>query len=119
MEELDQYYLNQDEPNRSCLLALREIILAQDERISETRKWGMPCFCLGKKMFCFLWIDKKTQEPYLLMVEGQRMTHPQLEEGNRSRMKIFRLQAEQDLPLKTINDILEEGIALYHSTAKQ
>jgi len=23
------------------------------------------CFCYKKKMFCYLWTDKKTDEPYL------------------------------------------------------
>ncbi|KAA1242987.1 DUF1801 domain-containing protein [Aquimarina sp. RZ0] len=70
MKKIDCYYLNMEEPNKSCLLALRSIILKQDPEISETKKWGMPCFCFKKKMFCYLWTDKKTQDPYILFVEG-------------------------------------------------
>ena len=65
MEQLDNYYLKKEEPNKSCLLALRNIILKQDINITETQKWGMPCFCYKKKMFCYLWTDKKTDEPPL------------------------------------------------------
>ena len=79
IREIDQYYFQQEEPNRSCLLALRSIILEQDTHVTETKKWGMPCFCFMKKMFCFLWTDKKTGEPYILLVEGSYLDHPLLE----------------------------------------
>jgi hypothetical protein len=113
MEELHSYYLNQEEPNRSCLLALKSTILEQDANVSETRKWGMPCFCYKKKMFCYLWTDKKTNEPYLLMVEGKYLDHPQLEAGDRSRMKILRVDPNKDLPIETLKDILQKALDLY------
>lgn len=113
--ELDQYYLHKTEPNRSCLLALRSIITAQDGHITETRKYGMPCFCYGKRAFCYLWTDKKTDEPYLLLVEGKLLDHPQLKAGDRSRMKILSINPNDDLPLKTITDILNDALELYRS----
>jgi len=79
--ETDKYYLNKEEPNKSCLLTLRNIILKQDTNITETQKWGMPCFCYKKKIFCYLWTDKKTDEPYILLVEGKHLDHPKLEKG--------------------------------------
>lgn len=54
IEQLHDYYLNKEEPNKSCLFALRNIILNQDTNITETQKWGMPCFCYKKKIFCYL-----------------------------------------------------------------
>jgi hypothetical protein len=113
--ELDNYYLNKEEPNKSCLLALRSIILQQHSTITETQKWGMPCFCYKKKIFCYLWTDKKTDEPYILMVEGKHLTHPALEAGKRSRMKIFRVNPNKDLPRKTIENILQKSIDLYRT----
>lgn len=113
VEQLHNYYLNKEEPNKSCLLALRDIILMQDTNITETQKWGMPCFCYKKKMFCYLWTDKKTGEPYILMVEGKYLDHPELEEGDRTRMKIFRFDPNKDLPLKTIENILQKALDLY------
>ena len=114
-QDLDHYYLDQDEPDRSCLLALRSIILKQDPEITETRKWGMPCFCYRKKMFCYLWTDKKTGKPYLLMVEGKHLDHPGLEAGSRSRMKIFRVDPNTDLLIDTIQQILSSALDLYKS----
>ncbi|HET8736065.1 MAG TPA: DUF1801 domain-containing protein [Pricia sp.] len=113
--ETDNYYLNQKEPNKSCLLALRKIILEQDETITEIRKYGMPCFCYRKKMCCYLWTDKKTQQPYILFVEGKRLDHPELEQGNRSRMKIFRVDPGKDLPMGTIRSLVNSALDLYRS----
>lgn len=115
LEELHNYYLNKEEPNKSCLLALRDIILNQDSNVTETQKWGMPCFCYKKKMFCYLWTDKKTDEPYILMVEGKYLDHPELEEGYRTRMKIFRINPNRDLPIKTIEHILQKALDLYRT----
>ncbi len=114
-EELHQYYLNKEEPNKSCLLALRSIILEQDVHITETRKWGMPCFCYKKKMFCYLWTDSKTDKPYMLMVEGRHLEHAELEQGDRSRMKILRVDPDNDLPLETIVNILQKALDLYRT----
>lgn len=109
------YYLTKDEPYKSCLLALRSIILKQDSNVTETVKWGMPCFCYKKKMFCYLWTDKKTQAPYILFVEGKHLDHPALEQGSRSRMKILRINPDKDLPGKTIALLLNEALNLYRN----
>lgn len=115
VEELHNYYLNKAEPNKSCLLALRSIILDQDKDITETQKWGMPCFCYKKKMFCYLWTDKKTDKPYILMVEGKYLDHPELEEGDRTRMKVFKVNPNKDLSIKTIEGILQKALDLYRT----
>lgn len=113
IDDLDTYYLQQSEPNRSCLLSMRTIILEQDDLVTETRKWGMPCFCYSGKMFCYLWIDSKTNEPYILMVEGKHLDHPGLEAGKRSRMKILRVDPNKDLALSFIQLILNQALDLY------
>lgn len=115
MKDPDHFYLNQSEPNKSCLLALRDIILAQDENMVATVKYGMPCFCYKNKMCCYLWTDKKTQEPYVLFVEGKHLNHPKLESGDRARMKIFRVNANEDIPINTLEEILNSALELYRS----
>jgi len=116
IRDIDAYYISKEEPNRSCLLALRGIILQQDPHITETQKYGMPCFCYKKKIFSYLWIDKRTDEPYILMVDGKHLFHPQLEVGKRSRMKIFRVNPNMDLPQKTIENILRESLEFCENT---
>jgi len=113
IQEPHTYYLNNKEPNKSCLLTLRSIILDQDTDITETTKWGMPCFCYKKKMFCYLWTDKKKDTPYLLMVEGKHLNHPALKQGDRKRMKVLNINPTSDLPIKTIEDILQKALDVY------
>lgn len=113
MNALNDFYLQQEEPVKSCLLALRTIILSQDSNITNVMKYGMPFFCYKGKMFCYLWIHKKYKQPYIGVVEGNRLDHPALMIEKRSRMKIMLLDAGEDLPLETISTILQEALDLY------
>lgn len=113
MTAADQFYLEQEEPLQSCLLALKEIILAQDSQISTAWKYGMPFFCFKGKMFAYLWIHKKLRQPYIGIVEGKKIAHPDLLTEKRSRMKILLLDPHKDLPLENINNILNMALSLY------
>lgn len=113
MKAIDNFYLQQDEPYKSCLLALKEIILSQDAAITNVLKYGMPFFCYQGKMFCYLWVHKKYRQPYIGIVEGKWFDHPSLLIEGRSRMKILLLDPNKDLPVKTIADILQQAINLY------
>lgn len=115
MKELDNFYLEQEEPNKSCLLALRSIVLSQHKDITSELKYGMPFFCFRGKMFAYLWVHKKQKKPYIGLVEGKHLMHKDLIQENRSRMKIMLFDADKDLPIKTINKILQEAITLYTS----
>ncbi|MEE9350486.1 MAG: DUF1801 domain-containing protein, partial [Flavobacteriaceae bacterium] len=76
-------------------------------------KYGMPFFCYKGKMFCYLWTDKNTAHPYIGFVEGNRMNSADLEQGNRSRMKIFRINPNADIPLKKIQQLLNIALNFY------
>lgn len=112
-EELNHFYQNKNEPNRSCLLALRKLILQQHDALTETIKYGMPCFCYSKKPFCYLWIDKKSDHPYILMVQGINLHHPMLVQGDREKMKVLNVDPNVDLPIAVIIAILKSGLELY------
>jgi hypothetical protein len=113
--EFENYYLSKDEPTKSCLLALRDIIRLQDSNVGETWKYGMPCFSYRKKIFCYLWTDKKTDEPYILMVEGKHLNNHGLEQGKRSRMKIFRINPNIDIPLLEVEQLINDALDLYRN----
>lgn len=66
-------------------------------------------------MFCYLWTDKKTDEPYILFVEGKHLAHPELEVGKRSKMKILKINPNTDLPLPTIKLLLNNALNLYRN----
>jgi hypothetical protein len=42
--EIDNFYLQKEEPPKGCLIALRKIILSQDIEIRNVWKYGMPFF---------------------------------------------------------------------------
>lgn len=112
-DSLHQYYNQQAEPIRSCLLALHEIILAQDIALKAEWKYGMPFFCYHGKMCCYLWVHKKQNQPYLGIVEGQQIQHPNLIQEKRARMKIWIFDANEDLPLNELKLVLNQMLTLY------
>lgn len=104
--ELDNFYLNQSEPNQSCLLALRDIILGFDTNITSAWKYKLPFFLYKGKMFCYLWQDKKTRIPYIGIVNGSIIDHPKLETGNRKQIKILSINPTKDIELDLVLEIL-------------
>ena len=113
INQLDNFYLQKDEPIRGCLLALRDIVLKQDAAITQEWKYSMPFFCYKGKMFCYFWISKTTLEPYMGFVEGKHLNHPELVAGDRTRIKILPIDPDEDLPVELIEDIIQHAIALY------
>jgi uncharacterized protein DUF1801 len=113
MNDLDLFYLRQEEPVKSCLLFLRQHILHFDGSIIEAWKYGMPFFCYRNKMFCYLWVHKKNGLPYLGIVEGRKIDHPLLIQEARARMKIMLFEPNNDLPIESINEILQIALSLY------
>lgn len=111
--QLDNFYLQQDEPYRGCMLALRDIILRQDTAITQEWKYGMPFFCYKGRMFCYFWTKKSTGEFYMGLVEGKHLNHPQLVAGDRSRIKILPIDPGADLPVELIEAIINHAIGLY------
>ena len=113
MKAIEDFYLQQDEPVKSCFFALKEIILLQDPAITNELKYGMPFFCYTGKMFCYLWYHKKYKQPYIGIVEGNHFDEPFLIQEKRSRMKIMLIDANEDLPVKKIKSVLQEALNLY------
>jgi hypothetical protein len=110
MTDLDNFYLQMEEPVKSVLLALRSIILKHDKEITESWKYRMPFFCYRGKMFCYLWIQRKDGRPYLGIVDGKTIDHPKLQQGKRARMKILLVDPGKDLPIRTIKTILNAAL---------
>ena len=113
LNPLDNYYLQNEEPIKSCLSFLRKHILNFDSDITEALKYGMPFFCYQGKMICYLWVHKKYNQPYIGIVEGASMKNLDLIIEKRAKMKIFLIDATKDIPIKKINAVLKEMMALY------
>jgi hypothetical protein len=104
--ELENFYLRQSEPNQSCFLALRDIILNSNSNITADWKYKLPFFMYKGKMFCYLCKDKKTETPYIGIVNGSDIDHPQLESGNRKKMKTLSIDPTKDINLDMVLKIL-------------
>jgi hypothetical protein len=114
MKEPDLFYLEKEEPVKGCLLFLRQHILSYDKNITEAWKYRMPFYCYNGKMFCYLWVHKKNGLPYIGFVEGKKIDHPALIIEDRARMKIMLLDPTADLPIETINTLLDTAISFYN-----
>lgn len=115
MKALDNFYLRQEESVRGVFLALKALILAQDKEVTSELKYGMPFFCYKGKMFCYLWVNKKTGQPYIGLVEGKHFDQPFLLQEKRSRMKIMLLDPKRDLPVQTISTLIKQALDLYRT----
>lgn len=110
--ELDNWFLQQEEPLKECLLALRSIILQQGDHITMGLSYGMPTFYFKGKRFCYLWVHKTLHQPYIGIIDGNKIEHPELLQEKRSRMKILLIDMEKDFPMKSIKKILKQAIDL-------
>lgn len=112
LRPIDNYFLQNEEPFKSCLQFLREHILKLDSSVTEKWQYGMPFFYFNGKRFCYLWIHKKLRQPYIGIVDGKRIDDPDLLLEKRSRMKILLLDPRKNLPMGKINRILKKALAL-------
>jgi hypothetical protein len=113
LRPVDSYFLQNEEPIKSCMQFLREFILKQDKGITESWQYGMPFYYYKGKRFCYLWVHKKLRQPYLGIVEGKRVQHPELIMEKRAKMKILLIDPAKDIPVKKLKDILKQALALY------
>src|SRR6201985_3307317 len=110
LREIDLFFLQKDEPVKSSLLFLRQFILDYNSHITEAWKYKMPFYCYKGKMFCYLWVNKKTKLPYMGIVEGRKLEHPLLVIEKRSRMKTMTIDPFEDIPVERIRLILTMAI---------
>ena len=118
IREIDNYFLQKEEPVKSCLFFLRDFILSYDESITEVWHYRMPFYFYKKKRFCYLWVQKKNQLPYVGIVDGKLVNHPNLIQEERTRMKILLFDPRKDIPLKTLRSVLDASLKQHKQTRK-
>lgn len=67
-------------------------------------------------MLCYLWVHKTLHRPYLGIVNGKLIEHPALVMEKRARMKIMLFDADENLPVAAIREILTKAITLRQPT---
>ncbi|PWS29878.1 DUF1801 domain-containing protein [Pedobacter paludis] len=111
LNPLDNYFEQKDEPIKSCLQHLRSVLLAYAD-VTEHWKYGMPFYYFKGKMFCYLWIHKKLLQPYIGLVDGNKIDDEDLLQEKRARMKILLVDHLEDIPKDKIESILNQAFAL-------
>lgn len=112
LRPIDSFFLQHDNNTNICFQFLRQHILGLDANISEAWKWGLPFFVYKGKNCCYLWTHKKYKQPYIGFVDGSLMDHPELLKEKRSKMKIYLINPEEDLPMDTINELLKKMLEI-------
>lgn len=115
LRPIDNYFLQQEEPIKSCLLYLRDYIMKLDSNITGKWQYGMPFFYYKDKRICYLWIHKKLGFPYIGIVNGTKIKHPDLLQEKRAKMKILLINPDRAIPVSKIKAILRQAIVLSNS----
>ncbi len=113
MRPIDSFYLDKEEPIKSCLLALKTIITDYNQELEPRWYYRLPCFMYKKQIFCYLWIDSKSQLPYIAIGKGIKIEHPDLILGKRTFTKLLMIHPEKDIPIKIIHHIFDMAMKLY------
>ena len=113
MKAIDDFYFDKEEPIKGCLLALKKIILDYNVHLEPKWYYRLPCFMYKNQIFCYLWIDKKTQFPYIAIGKGIKIIHPDLIQGKRTFTKLLIIDPNKDIPLEKIYQIFDMAMKLY------
>lgn len=73
----------------------------------------MPFYRINNERLVYLWFHKQLKQPYIGFVDGNQLDHPDLLAEKRSRMKILLLDPAADLPMQTIEHLLQQAAMLH------
>ena len=113
MTEIENFYESLHEPNKSCFLFLRKHLLEFGKDFTEHWKWKLPFFYYKKKPFCYIWVDKKSNFPYVCFTRSLHIEHPQMKLGERKKMKAITINPNSDIDIETLNQIIEESLTKF------
>ena len=113
LNHLDNYFFSLDEPHRSCLLFLRHFILDHSADLSEQWKFNTPFYYFKGKWFCYISYHKKTKKIYLAFILGYKMKHKKLVSEGRKQIKVFYIDTEEDIDVKSLKAMFNEASKFY------
>ena len=117
LNTLDNFFFTLEEPEKSCLLFVRQFILKHSIEISEHWKYNTPFYYYKGKWMCYISYHKKTKVIYIGFVQGHLITHKKLASEGRKIVKVFYLDAGEDIDVKSIATIL--NLVMKEITKKQ
>lgn len=113
MKALDNFYFDKEEPIKGCLLALKTIIINYNTEFESRWYYRLPCFMYKNQIFCYVWIDKKTQFPYIAIGKGVKIDHPDLIQGNRTFTKLLMIDPRINIPIEKVYSVFDMAMELY------
>jgi hypothetical protein len=118
-QSADNFFLSLTEPDKSCLLFLRDYMLGFSDEITESWKNHTPFYYYRKKWMAFISYDTRTRIIYISFTDGCSMHHRKLLSEGRKRMKIFYVKAEEDIDIESLNKIMKMAVILKKSEIAQ
>lgn len=113
LSPLDSYYDQLPEPQKSCLLFLRQFLLDFSPDLSEHYKYHTAFFHFKGKGICYFSVRKKDAQTYIGFMDGYRMKHPDVVSEDRTQIKVYYINLAEDLDLETIAALLKEAIEVH------
>lgn len=106
----NNYFATLAEPDQSCLLFLHGFILEQSPHITHAWKFNTPFYYYKGRWLCFISYCSKTSVIYISFVNGFKMNHPKLLREGRKKMKVFYVDANEDVPVRMLGVLMQLAI---------
>lgn len=112
---MHNYFLTLPEPEQSALLFIRQFFIEQMQ-LQEQWKFNTPFYYYQNKWFCYISYNKKNKEIYIGFVRGFMISHPALVSGNRKQIKVYYINANDDINIEEITHLVELQKATFKTT---
>lgn len=113
---IPDFFLHLPEPERSCIHFLRQFLKGYSPHITESIKVNTPFYYVKGKWLCFLSYHPVTRVIYLSFVKGYLLHHPSLKSEGRKQMKVWYVNAHEDIDIVLLTQFLDELVAKGYST---
>ncbi|MFK7755892.1 MAG: hypothetical protein AB8B53_03050 [Flavobacteriales bacterium] len=112
MSAVDNFILDQEEPQRGLLMILNDLLM-NHSGVNSAIKWGIPVY-ETTKYFCYITPVKKTSYVEICFKDGKLLFDPKqlLEFQNRKLFKGVMISVLNDELLEDIDDLISESISL-------
>lgn len=112
-QSVDNFFLKIPEPEQSALLYLRHFFI-KDCQLQENWKFNTPFYYYKGKWFCYISFSaKRNNEIYIGFVKGYKIDMPNLISEGRKQIKVYRINAQNDINIQEIQKIVNSLKGFY------
>lgn len=106
MSPLEAYFEALPPARRETMLVVRDFLRAAPYGFEERYKWSTPTYYVGERYVCYLYHDVKGDRAYVGFGRAAGVAHPALLAEGRKQIRILVLDAEADVPLAEVAEVL-------------